>query len=83
MLNCRNEDGTFRTSRPQESPPLFCAGLARAITDQWDASLRRGLAHPVPSSAQVQTLVQWITEAREACTEIRQGTVWLPDYQRI
>jgi len=79
----RKADGSFKTSEHKEYPSRFCAGLAKAITDFLDHSLRTGRAHHVQPQAGDCTLHRWINEAKEACAEIRQGAGWLPDYQRL
>lgn len=75
----RNADGSFRTSAHKEYPPKFCAGLAQAITDFLDHNLRTGRAATVPPEEVDFELHRWVQEAKEACSDIRQGAVWLPD----
>ena len=79
----RKSDGSFRTSEHKEYPSRFCAGLAQAVTDFLDHNLSTGRTRLVPPQGVDFELHRWISEAREACAEIRQGAVWLPDYQRL
>eukprot|EP00435_Cladocopium_sp_Y103_P031953 s3260_g8.t1 len=76
-------NGQFRTSQHKEYPKRFCEGLAFSLTSQIDLDRQsRRFGSATTSDDLPQDLVQWVREAREALSAIRETATWLPDFQR-
>ena len=74
----RKEDGSFRTSIHKECSTLFCKGVAKFITDQFEQDVRSGrcsIRCPVQNDF---SLIQWIHHTAELSAVIRDGSSWLP-----
>ena len=69
--------------RTQRIPVEVLRRPCPGATDFLDHNLRTGRTRLVPPQGVDFELHRWISEAKEACAEIRQGAVWLPDYQRL
>ena len=77
----KHADGTFKTSEHKEYPKLFCRGVAKALTDQFEVDLRRGSLKIQCPSADELPLVSWLDQAHRSSTIIRANAAWMPDYQ--
>ena len=75
----KDASGQFRTSKFKEYPGPFSAALAGTIIDELHRQRHRGnISSFVPPDP---ALLQWVREAEELCSPIREAATWLPDYQ--
>ena len=73
------QDGQFRTACHKEYPEALSAGIAHAIEQELQRSLRAGtVQHRTGPAAPAR---DWLLEVAQACTEIREQAIWLPDFQ--
>ena len=72
-------DGHFKTACHKEYPAALSAGLANAIAQQLERTMRARKVQNFPCPA--APVKEWILEAAAACTEIREHGTWLPDFQ--
>lgn len=78
----KDEHGKFKTAVCKEYPPLFAAGMARAIVDQLCTDKRQIASHRLLSLDFV-SLREWVLEALEASSVIFENSTHLPDYQGV
>lgn len=76
----KDADGKFKTAVCKEYPPLFAAGMAKAIVDQLYTDRRQFACHRL-LSLDSSSLKQWVHEALEASSWIFENSSHLPDYQ--
>ena len=74
----RDENG-FRTSRLKQYPDGLAAGFAQTLVDQIGRSHRNGRTAACPEVT--AELVKWLEDASAVTAQIREGAVWLRDYQ--
>ena len=73
--------GQFRTHDYKEYPTGFCAALAGAIVDRLAAGRRSGELRANPAAEIEPALVDWVGEAAQACSHVREEAPILADYQ--
>jgi hypothetical protein len=76
----KDKDGNFKTAVCKEYPPLFAAGMARAIVDQLCTDRRQFACHRF-ASLELTSLKSWVCEALEASSQMYEHSTHLPDYQ--
>ena len=74
-----NAEGQFRTKEHKEYPAALSAGMANAIAQQLRRSFRARSVKVTDSPAPPER--DWILEAAQVSSIIREHTTWLPDYQ--
>ena len=79
----KDDSGNFRTAACKEYPPLFSAGLARAIVDQLCTDRRHGHLRPCSFTLDETALRQWVFEAAQDSAVIYDSSTFLPDYQGV
>ena len=75
----KDQEGNFRTAICKEYPPLFSAGLARAVVDQLCTEKRRRACQSFVLPA--TDLSDWLTEAMAESSRLYERSTHLPDYQ--
>lgn len=73
------DDGRFRTCSLKEYPPAFCSALAGSLIDE--IKRRKASGSCFCQGEPDLSLVQWVCEAEELCSQLREGATWLPDFQ--
>ena len=76
----KDKHGNFKTAVCKEYPPLFAAGMARAIVDQLCTDRRQFACHRF-ASLELTSLKSWVCEALEASSQMYEHSTHLPDYQ--
>lgn len=74
-----DEQGRFNTAACKEYPPLFCRALAKAFTDQFEASMRS--SQVINCTVDDLSLHQWLHEAAVESSPIYDFTTYRPDFQ--
>ena len=72
-------DGSFNTAACKEYPPLFCRALAKALTDQFETSLRA--KNVIQCTVDDTAVHRWLHEAAQESAVIHEFTTFRPDFQ--
>lgn len=75
----KDQDGNFRTAVCKEYPPLFSAGLAKAVVDQLCTVRHQRTCQSFV--LQDTDLSRWLFEAMEGSSRIYERSTHMPDYQ--
>ena len=75
----KDHEGKFKTAVCKEYPPLFAAGLAKAVVDQLCTEKRQRTSQSFAPSD--PDLLEWLHEAMSESSRIFEHSTHLPDYQ--
>ena len=76
----KNQDGTYKTSAHKEYPRDLCKAFAAVLIDAIMEERRVGNLSRAEPQLPPPTR-EWLTEVRQAGSEIRSNAGWLPDFQ--
>ena len=75
----KDADGSFRTSSHKEYPSRFCDALSFSLVSQLKTLSREGKYRTAADCS--PDVFAWCQQLAQTSSRIREGAVWLPDFQ--